>query len=64
MTLLSALPLEYEHITWTYLQVTALADFKFSEIQEGILAKHTQKQNKGSKQIQKLSNIKHKGDHC
>jgi len=63
MTLLSALPTELEHIAQMYLQVTAIADFKLTEIQEGILAEHSQKQNKGgSEQIQKLSNVKCKGD--
>ena len=63
MTLLSALPVELEHITQMYLQVTEIADFKFTEIQEGILAEHAWKQNReGSKQIQKLSNVKCKRD--
>jgi len=63
MTLLSALPAELEHVTQMYLQVTEIADFKFTEIQEGILAEHAQKQNRGgSKQIQRLSNVKCKGD--
>jgi len=40
MTLLSALLSEYKHIGQMYLQVTALIDFKFSKIQEAILAEH------------------------
>ena len=59
---MSALPLEFEHIAQTYLQVTSLTDSKFTEIQEGILTEHAQKQNKGTKQIQKLSNVKCKED--
>jgi len=51
MTLLSALLLEYEHVAQRYLQVTALADFKFSKIQEEILAEHAQKQNNGFKLV-------------
>jgi len=31
---------QLEHITQMYLQVTAIADFEFTEIQEGILTKH------------------------
>jgi len=62
MTLLSALPTEFKHITQTYLQVTTLNDFKFTEIQEGILTEFAWKQNKGLKQIQKLLNVKCKGD--
>jgi len=47
MTLLSALPVELEHIAQMYLQVTEIAYFKFTEIQEGILTEHAWKQNRG-----------------
>jgi len=40
MTLLSVLPTELEHVAQMYLQVTALADFKFTKIQKGILTEH------------------------
>jgi len=62
MTLLSALPSEYESVTQTYLQITTLSSFKFSNIQEGVLAEHACQLNKGYKQIQKLSNVECKGD--